>query len=229
MQNLTLKMLGTSLLAVSALLAGTAARRRRRRPTARARRTRRVSRESGLRRVPHRAARHAVRRRPEDGHADGRDLYDQHHARSGDGHRRLYRSRLRQRVAQGCREGRSQPVSGDAVPVVREAEGRRREGAVRVFHARRRAGEAGEPAVGHPWPLNMRWPLALWNKVFLDTTPYADKPSRDVVWNRGAYLVQAGHCGSCHAARRRLPGEGARRRRRGVPVGRRSTTGSRRT
>ena len=72
-----------------------------------------------------------------------------------------------------------------------------------------------------PWPLNMRWPLALWNKVFLDTTPYADKPSRDVVWNRGAYLVQGRALRVVpHAARRRLPGEGARRRRRGVPVGR---------
>jgi len=53
-----------------------------------------------------------------------------------------------------------------------------------------------------PWPLNMRWPLALWNKVFLDTTPYADKPAKDAMWNRGAYLVQGlGHCGSCHTPR----------------------------
>ncbi|WP_261507682.1 c-type cytochrome [Burkholderia multivorans] len=53
-----------------------------------------------------------------------------------------------------------------------------------------------------PWPLNMRWPLALWNMVFLDTTPYADKPAKDAMWNRGAYLVQGlGHCGSCHTPR----------------------------
>lgn len=53
-----------------------------------------------------------------------------------------------------------------------------------------------------PWPLNMRWPLALWNAVFLDTTPYADKPAKDAMWNRGAYLVQGlGHCGSCHTPR----------------------------
>jgi mono/diheme cytochrome c family protein len=53
-----------------------------------------------------------------------------------------------------------------------------------------------------PWPLNVRWPLKLWNIVFLDTTPYQDKPDKDAAWNRGAYLVQSlGHCGSCHTPR----------------------------
>jgi mono/diheme cytochrome c family protein len=53
-----------------------------------------------------------------------------------------------------------------------------------------------------PWPLNMRWPIALWNGVFVDAEPYAPKTSQDELWNRGAYLVQgAGHCGSCHTPR----------------------------
>lgn len=53
-----------------------------------------------------------------------------------------------------------------------------------------------------PWPLDMRWPLALWNAVFLDTARYRDKPRKDAQWNRGAYLVQGlGHCGSCHTPR----------------------------
>ncbi|RQS57974.1 cytochrome c [Burkholderia sp. Bp8963] len=53
-----------------------------------------------------------------------------------------------------------------------------------------------------PWPLGMRWPLKLWNAVFLDTKVYADKPGKDAMWNRGAYLVQGlGHCGSCHTPR----------------------------
>ncbi|MFJ3054441.1 c-type cytochrome [Herbaspirillum sp. NPDC087042] len=53
-----------------------------------------------------------------------------------------------------------------------------------------------------PWPLNMRWPLALWNTVFTDSQPYQPQPSRDALWNRGAYLVEgAGHCGSCHTPR----------------------------
>ncbi|MCJ2185763.1 c-type cytochrome [Novosphingobium beihaiensis] len=53
-----------------------------------------------------------------------------------------------------------------------------------------------------PWPLNMRWPLALWNLAFTEPGRYQDKPGHDALWNRGAYLVQgAGHCGSCHTPR----------------------------
>ncbi|QXI14541.1 c-type cytochrome [Pseudomonas zeae] len=53
-----------------------------------------------------------------------------------------------------------------------------------------------------PFPLNLRWPIALWNGVFVDAEPYVAKPSQDEQWNRGAYLVQgAGHCGSCHTPR----------------------------
>jgi mono/diheme cytochrome c family protein len=53
-----------------------------------------------------------------------------------------------------------------------------------------------------PWPLNMRWPLALWNVVFTDSKPYQQQPSKDALWNRGAYIVEgAGHCGSCHTPR----------------------------
>ncbi|GAB2899418.1 cytochrome c [Paraburkholderia jirisanensis] len=52
------------------------------------------------------------------------------------------------------------------------------------------------------WPMNMRWPLALWNIVFLDKAVYQDKTGKDVAWNRGAYLIQGlGHCGSCHTPR----------------------------
>lgn len=53
-----------------------------------------------------------------------------------------------------------------------------------------------------PWPLNLRWPIALWNGLFSPTTPYAVKPAQDALWNRGAYIVQGpGHCGSCHTPR----------------------------
>ncbi|WP_460141987.1 c-type cytochrome [Pseudomonas sp. S2_E01] len=53
-----------------------------------------------------------------------------------------------------------------------------------------------------PWPLNLRWPIALWNGVFTDSAPYVDKHAKDELWNRGAYIVQgAGHCGSCHTPR----------------------------
>ncbi len=56
------------------------------------------------------------------------------------------------------------------------------------------------PAI--PFPLNARWPLKMWNWVFLDTAVYQNKPGKDAEWNRGAYLVQGlGHCGSCHTPR----------------------------
>jgi mono/diheme cytochrome c family protein len=56
------------------------------------------------------------------------------------------------------------------------------------------------PAIS--WPLNMRWPLALWNWLFLDRDPYRSAPDHDAQWNRGAYLAQGlGHCGACHTPR----------------------------
>ncbi|MBJ6135211.1 cytochrome c [Ochrobactrum sp. Q0168] len=57
-------------------------------------------------------------------------------------------------------------------------------------------------ASGIDWPLNMRWPLALWNAIFVEPGVYAQKPDQNEQWNRGAYLVQAaGHCGACHTPR----------------------------
>ena len=55
-----------------------------------------------------------------------------------------------------------------------------------------------------PYPLSLRWPLAIWRKTFVpgsagpfDATRYAD-----AVTARGAYLVQGpGHCGACHTPR----------------------------
>lgn len=53
-----------------------------------------------------------------------------------------------------------------------------------------------------PWPLNMRWPLALWNLAFHDDNAYAADTTKSAEWNRGAYLVQGlGHCGTCHTPR----------------------------
>ncbi|QIT28118.1 c-type cytochrome [Raoultella terrigena] len=53
-----------------------------------------------------------------------------------------------------------------------------------------------------PWPLNMRWPLAFWNSVFVPSRDLQQKSSKDALWNRGAYLVEGpGHCGSCHTPR----------------------------
>lgn len=55
------------------------------------------------------------------------------------------------------------------------------------------------------WPLSLRWPLAIWRKLF---APGPDQLTAtaihysDPVVGRGAYLVQGfGHCGSCHTPR----------------------------
>lgn len=53
-----------------------------------------------------------------------------------------------------------------------------------------------------PWPLTMRWPLKLWNMLFLEDRRFAPNPDKSLEWNRGAYLVQGlGHCGACHTPR----------------------------
>jgi alcohol dehydrogenase (quinone), cytochrome c subunit len=60
-------------------------------------------------------------------------------------------------------------------------------------------------ANGIPWPLSIRWPLAIWRKLF---APSPEAPAfnasryADPAVARGAYLVEAlGHCGSCHTPR----------------------------
>ena len=58
-------------------------------------------------------------------------------------------------------------------------------------------------AVEIPWPMSMRWPLAMWRWMFApaveDFTPVA---GQDPVISRGAYLVEGlGHCGACHTPR----------------------------
>jgi len=62
-----------------------------------------------------------------------------------------------------------------------------------------------EHANAIPWPLSIRWPVAIWRKLF---APSPDAPAfnasryADPIVARGAYLVQGpGHCGSCHTPR----------------------------
>jgi mono/diheme cytochrome c family protein len=53
-----------------------------------------------------------------------------------------------------------------------------------------------------PGYLSFRWPIAIWNTLFVDKAPYAAKSDHDAVWNRGAYLVEGlEHCGACHTPR----------------------------
>jgi alcohol dehydrogenase (quinone), cytochrome c subunit len=55
------------------------------------------------------------------------------------------------------------------------------------------------------WPLSMRWPLAIWRKLFApdpDRLAFTAIHYSDPAVARGAYLVQGlGHCGSCHTPR----------------------------
>jgi len=61
---------------------------------------------------------------------------------------------------------------------------------------------AAAHATGIPWPLSLRWPLALWISAFHDDTRFVVDSARDARWNRGAYLVQGlAHCGTCHTPR----------------------------
>jgi alcohol dehydrogenase (quinone), cytochrome c subunit len=64
---------------------------------------------------------------------------------------------------------------------------------------------AGEHANAIPWPLSIRWPVAIWRKLFAPSpiAPAFDASRyMDPVVARGAYLVRGpGHCGSCHTPR----------------------------
>jgi len=58
------------------------------------------------------------------------------------------------------------------------------------------------PSNDIPVYLSPRWPLALWNALFVGKTGFTANPQQDAQWNRGAYLVEGlGHCGACHTAR----------------------------
>jgi mono/diheme cytochrome c family protein len=54
-----------------------------------------------------------------------------------------------------------------------------------------------------PWPLSMRWPLAIWRKAFSPDPASAHTTSGSSAQiSRGAYLVEGpGHCGACHSPR----------------------------
>lgn len=55
------------------------------------------------------------------------------------------------------------------------------------------------------WPLSIRWPVAIWRKLFApspDAAAFDPARYQDPVVARGAYLVEAvGHCGACHTPR----------------------------
>ncbi|OAT31942.1 putative diheme cytochrome c553 [Buttiauxella brennerae ATCC 51605] len=57
-----------------------------------------------------------------------------------------------------------------------------------------------------PWLLSARWPLHVWNWLFVDEVqaakPVTHVDKNDALLARGAYLVEGpGHCGACHTPR----------------------------
>jgi mono/diheme cytochrome c family protein len=50
-----------------------------------------------------------------------------------------------------------------------------------------------------PFPFNIRRVVGFWKMLFFDPGPLVPDETRDAVWNRGRYLVEAlGHCAECH-------------------------------
>jgi mono/diheme cytochrome c family protein len=52
------------------------------------------------------------------------------------------------------------------------------------------------------FPFNLRFVMRAWKLLYLPRGRFEANPSRDRVWNRGAYLAEAlAHCGECHTPR----------------------------
>ncbi|KHJ66505.1 cytochrome C, partial [Pantoea rodasii] len=63
-------------------------------------------------------------------------------------------------------------------------------------------------ATALPFPFNLRFSMAAWNLLFLDTKPFQPDAKQSDEWNRGAYLVQGlTHCSTCHTPRNILMAE----------------------
>ncbi|MGH8042387.1 MAG: c-type cytochrome, partial [Rudaea sp.] len=76
------------------------------------------------------------------------------------------------------------------------------------------------PPTRLPFPFNLRWSMAAWNMLFLDSKPFTPDPGKNAQWNRGAYLVRGlGHCGTCHTPRNLLMAENVSREFGGAQLG----------
>lgn len=52
------------------------------------------------------------------------------------------------------------------------------------------------------FPYRLRFGLHLWQWLYHEPEPFEPDPSKDALWNRGAYLVLGpGHCAECHTPR----------------------------
>ncbi len=61
---------------------------------------------------------------------------------------------------------------------------------------------AAVPASTFAFPFNQRWAMNFWTPVFNRDSRFMPDSSKDLEWNRGAYLAEAlAHCGECHTPR----------------------------
>lgn len=51
------------------------------------------------------------------------------------------------------------------------------------------------------WYVRFRPLLSVWKKFFFTPGSYTSRSDKSASWNRGAYLVAAGHCAECHTPR----------------------------
>jgi mono/diheme cytochrome c family protein len=64
-----------------------------------------------------------------------------------------------------------------------------------------------------PFPFDMRWTLAVWDKLYFTPGTFHSDPKQSAQWNRGAYLVEGpGHCGMCHTPKNFLGADEASQR-----------------
>lgn len=75
-------------------------------------------------------------------------------------------------------------------------------------------------ATALPFPFNLRFSMAAWNLLFLDTKPFQPDAKQSDEWNRGAYLVQGlTHCSTCHTPRNVLMAEQQEKNLQGASLG----------
>jgi mono/diheme cytochrome c family protein len=83
-----------------------------------------------------------------------------------------------------------------------------------------KADDTPAPATQLPFPFNLRFSMAVWNALYLDTRPYVADKSKSVEWNRGAYLALGlAHCATCHTPRNFLMAEMSSQNLRGGSLG----------
>ena len=146
-----------------------------------------------LHRLPHRAGRHAVRRRPCHADAVRHALHLEHHARPRDRHRQVDRRPVLQDDAHGPFPGRRPALSGDAVCLLHQ--GHARQDSDAIFAYLRSIPPVQQPNRPHDSAFPLQQPLA-------------DPRLAHAVLQRGR--VQAGSEAIGRMESRRLSGRGPR-------------------